>query len=329
MINIKTIWENQIATPTNIVRTKIEDIHNVECFAATNQLRNQIFFILSLKTNIQIPDLKNYKFQGVEFFAIEINNRIELNIYLMNNELLDIFSLFIDDLLNGIDEQTNEFECVKHTLNKASKWKLLFDRLGNQGLSTEKQKGLLGELLFLDELLTSKETYSSAIESWISMDLEFNSKDFIVQTTAIEVKFTTSNHPRIKISSKAQLEMDGFSNLFLVLYSAQTSMENGISINSLVNDIRNKLRTQNEKENFNRKLNFIGYFDTDRELYNQSYTIKKKYIFLVENNFPKLISDNIPAGIYDLQYSIEISAIQEFKSSFESLFLMLSNEKSI
>lgn len=322
MINIKTIWENQIATPTNIVRTKIEDIHNVECFAATNQLRNQIFFILSLKTNIQIPDLKNYKFQGVEFFAIEINDRIELNIYLMNNELLDIFSLFIDDLLNGINEQTTEFECVKHTLNKASKWKLLFDRLGNQGLSTEKQKGLLGELLFLDELVTNKETYSSAIESWTSMDLEFNSKDFIVQTTAIEVKFTTSDHPRIKISSKAQLEIDGFSNLFLVLYSAQTSMENGISINSLVNDIRNKLRTQNEKENFTRKLNIIGYFDTDRELYNQSYTIKKKYIFLVENNFPKLISDNTPEGIYDLEYSIEISAIQEFKFSFESLFLI-------
>jgi len=321
MINIKDIWENQIASPANIVRTRIEEIHNVECFAATNQLRNQIFFILSLKTNIQIPDLKSYKFQGVEFFAIEINNRIELNIYLMNNELLDIFSLFIDDLLSGMDEQTTEFECVKHTLNKASRWKLLFDRLGNHGLSIENQKGLLGELLFLNQLVENKETRNSAIENWTSMNLELNSKDFIVQSTAIEVKFTTANQPVLKISSKSQLETDGFSNMFLVLYSAQTSRENGFSLNSLVNDIRNKLNTQVEKEAFKSKLSIMGYFDIDKELYNQLYVIRKQYIYRVDNNFPKLISNNTHEAIFDLQYSIEISSIHEFKSSFENLFL--------
>lgn len=323
MINIKDIWENQIDTPANIVRTRIAHIQNVDCFAATNQLINRIFFILSIDKNTPIPDLRNYKFQGVEFYVIIINDRVELNIYLMNNDLLDIFSLFIEDLLYGMDEQKDELGCVIHILNKASKWKLLFDRLGNHGLSNEKQKGLLGELLFLQQLLENKETFSSAVHSWISMDLELNSKDFVFETTAVEIKFTSSSHPKVNISSKTQLELTEFSNLYLVVYFAQSSLYNGVSINSLVDFIRNKLGTQNERDNFNRKLNIIGYFDNDRDLYNQYYIIKNNFIYIVDKNFPKLTSENTSDAICDVQYSIEISAIDQFKTTRENLFLSL------
>lgn len=323
MINIKDIWENQIDTPANIVRTRIAHIQNVDCFAATNQLINRCFFILSVDKNTPIPDLRNYKFQGVEFYAITINDRVELNVYLMNNELLDIFSLFIEDLLNGMNEQKDELGCVIHILNKASKWKLLFDRLGNNGLSKEKQKGLLGELLFLQQLLEDNETFSNAVDSWISMDLELNSKDFIVNTTAVEIKFTSISHPKVVISSKTQLELTGFSNLYLVVYSAQSSLYNGVSLNSLVDAIRSKLITENDRDKFNRKLNIIGYFDKDRDLYNQYYIIKNNYIYIVDKSFPKLTNENTSNAIYDIQYSIEISTIDQFKTTCENLFLSL------
>ena len=153
MINIKSIWENHKPTGDIIIKTRIDEIPHLNCFAATNHITGQHLYIMAVANNVTIPELKKYRFKGVEIYTLQSDteNKIELYIYLLDNDLKDIFSLFIQNILEEIEKSVAESEAIKTTLNVVSKWKRLFDKINFNGLSLEQQKGLIGELLFLDQ----------------------------------------------------------------------------------------------------------------------------------------------------------------------------------
>ena len=156
-------------------------------------------YIMSVSKNVEIPELKNYRFKGVEIFPVETDDFCELNIYLLDNDLKDIFSLFIQNILEDIAESVTENEAVTKTLNVISKWKKLFDKINFNGLSIEQQKGLIGELLFINYLLDLQKSSSTILNAWTGPD--FEDKDFVFGGTGIEIKLTSSKYPKIKISN--------------------------------------------------------------------------------------------------------------------------------
>ncbi len=312
MINIKSIWENQKPTGDIIIKTRIDEIKHLNCFAATNHITGQHLYIMSISKNVAIPELKNYRFKGVEIFTVEIENNIELNIYLLDNELKDIFSLFIHNILEDIQQSITENEALTTTLNVISKWKKLFDKINFNGLTLEQQKGLIGELLFLNYLLDNKRTSTNAVNAWTGAEQEFQAKDFTLGSIGIEIKFTSSKQPRIKVSNERQLDAENLSELFLVLYSTEAVKDNGISLNSIIEQTRKNISTEEERNIFNGKLQLNGYFDEDKEHYGKMYSIKKTFAFAVASDFPKIVKNQLPLGIYDTSYSIEISAVENF-----------------
>ena len=310
MINIKSIWENQMPTGDIIIKTRIDDISHLHCFAATNHITGQHLYIMSVSKIIAIPELKNYHFKGVQIFTIESGDYIELNIYLLDNDLKDIFSLFIQNILEDIQKSVSENEALTKTLNVISKWKKLFDKINFNGLTLEQQKGLIGELLFFNYALDNGILSGNVLNAWTGP--EFDAKDFTFGSLGIEIKFTSANQPRVKISNERQLDGENFSKLFLVLYSTEDVKENGFSLNSLVNQTRTKISTEEERNAFNGKLQLIGYVDDDRDFYCKMYSLKKTFAFSVLSDFPKIVKSQLPLGIYATSYSIELSAIEKF-----------------
>src|SRR5690606_138992 len=184
MVNIKSIWETQKPIGDIIIKTRIEDIPHLNCYAATNHITGQHLYIMSVSKNVEIPGLKNYRFKGVEIFLVETDDFCELNIYLLDNDLKDIFSLFIQNILEDVAESVTESEAVTKTLNVISKWKKLFDKINFNGLSIEQQKGLIGELLFINHLLDHRKSPSTILNAWTGPD--FEDKDFVFRGTGIE-----------------------------------------------------------------------------------------------------------------------------------------------
>lgn len=319
MINIKSIWENHKPTSDIIIKTRIDEIPYLNCFAATNHITGQHLYIMSVSKNVAIPELKNYRFKGVEIFTIEIENNLELNIYLLDNELKDIFSLFIQNILEDIEPSVTESEAITTTLNVVSKWKKLFDKINFNGLTLEQQKGLIGELLFLNYLLNNEKTSVNAVNAWTGAERDFEAKDFTLGSVGIEIKFTSSKQPRIKVSNERQLDAENLSELFLVLYSTEAVKDNGVSLNSLIEQTRQNISTEEERNIFNGKLQLNGYFDEDREHYGRMYSLKKSFAFVVTSQFPKIVKEQLPLGIYDTSYSIEISAVENYIVEFETI----------
>lgn len=311
MVNVKSLWESQKPTGEIIIRTRIDDIPHLRCYAATNHITGQHLYIMSLSPTIEIPELKNYRFRGVEIFTVESEEIFELNIYLLDNDLKDIFALFIQNILDDVSESVTESEGLKVTLNVLSKWKRLFDKINFNGLSLQQQKGLIGELLFMNFILDNQKSIHTAIHGWTGVD--FEDKDFVFGASGVEVKMTSSKNPRIKISSERQLDTQNLSDLCLVLYSTEEVRQNGFSLNSLVEQTRQKISANSDElKFFDERLLLAGYLSDDREHYNRMYSLKRAFFFDVDEHFPKIVRSHIPLGIYDTSYFIELSAAEPF-----------------
>ena len=100
--------------------------------------------------------------------------------------------------------------------NDVAHWKKLFDKINFQGLSIERQKGLIGELLLFNAILDEEYSIDALLESWTGPD--FNDKDFRFGSFGIEVKLTSSKVPKVKISSERQLDSENLTKLYLLIY---------------------------------------------------------------------------------------------------------------
>jgi hypothetical protein len=310
MIDIKQIWESQKSNGELIIRTRIDGISHLKCFAATNHITGQHLYIMSISQLIELPDFTKFKFKGVHFFSERVADKSEVFILLTDNNLKDIFALFIQNIIEDIEETVSEKEALDVTLNVVFKWKKLFDKINFNGLTLERQKGLLGELFFMDKLLDIKSN-TSVLNAWTGPDNE--DKDYRFGSLGIEVKLTSSKYPKIKITNEGQLDTQNLIALFLVLYTVEEVKENGCSLNDIIDQIRTKLEYQNDLlKFFNERLMAAGYFEEDRNSYSKQFSIKQEYIYSILDDFPRIIKNNLPIGVYNTSYNIELSAVTDF-----------------
>jgi hypothetical protein len=178
--------------------------------------------------------------------------------------------------------------------------------------------------LTIEQQMALNEEYpiEAILESWTGPD--FNDKDFRFGSYCVEVKLTSSKVPKIKISSERQLDIENLTKLYLVLYVVEEVNDKGFSLNSLIEQIRMHLNNNhNALKFFNERLCLIGYFDEDFENYNKQYALRKRNCYEVNLNFPRLVSTDLPVGLYETKYSIELSAIEPFILSNETIIELI------
>lgn len=322
MVSIKSIWESHVPTDEIIIKTQLEHVKPFKCFAATNHITGNHLYIFETSKNAKFPEFKNFKFKGLFIEIFEFEDARELHIYLLDNQLKDIFSLFIENIVEEISKSVTENEALVETSNVVLKWKKLFDKINFQGLTIERQKGLIGELLLFNSLLDEEYSIDALLESWTGPD--FNDKDFRFGSFGIEVKLTSSKVPKVKISSERQLDNENLTKLYLVLYVVEEVKDKGFSLNSIIEQIRTKINNnQNALKFFNERLLLVGYFDEDFENYNRQYAFRKRNFYEVINDFPRLVASDLPIGLFDTKYNIELSAIEQFLVSNESILELI------
>lgn len=311
MVRIKSIWESHVPTDEIIIKTQLENVKHFKCFAATNHITGNHLYIFETSKKANFPEFKNFKFKGLFIEIFEFEESKELQIYLLDNQLKDIFSLFIENVVEEVSKSVTENEALIETSNVILKWKKLFDKINFQGLSIERQKGLIGELLLFNSMLDEEYSIDALLESWTGPD--FNDKDFRFGSFGIEVKLTSSKVPKVKISSERQLDNENLTKLYLVLYVVEEVNDKGFSLNSIIDQIRTKINNnQNALKFFNERLLLVGYFDEDFESYKHQYAFRKRSFYEVSNDFPRLVTSDLPVGLFDTKYNIELSAIEQF-----------------
>lgn len=279
-------------------------------------------FELQVKSWDKLRDIK------IETLADEKHSEKQfLLVLLLNTQHRDIFSALCEDLIRQVADITQETEFIKQLLVRLEKWRVLFEKMGQQGLTEEAQRALYGELYFLRKFLQNIPDHDNCINSWKGVGKSV--QDFQFADWAVEIKTTHGkNQQKLHISSERQLDIAFVPRIFLIHYSLEVRQNHGETLNSIIENLLEMLSDSPSANNvFRLKLLEAGYFEVHLHLYTGTdYSIRQKNIYRITDDFPKISEAQIPSGVGDVRYSLIVSANEDWILNEELLFQNLKKD---
>ena len=279
-----------------------------------NQGFESIVFIFKKKPKFELKTTK------IASRILERPNEYRLFISLLddNETSGEIFDILIEDLIKSIENIANEQEVLEILASRFQYWSDLFKRKYEQ-MDEKWIRGFIGELWFLDNILSNKIGIDGAIKSWTGP--EKANQDFITENMIFEIKTGVQQVNSIKISNNNQLSK----NMYLVVIEVSKSSEvSNLSINltKLIKCIQRKITNPELYIVFNEKLLEIGLFPIDEaRVYDKcSYNIQSISYFEIGSEFPIIDHANVPKAIIQYSYELSINSIEDFKISEEEIW---------
>lgn len=207
---------------------------------------------------------------------------------------------------------SNTSNAMQRLINRYIRWQKLLQRKDAGIMSPAQQKGLLGELLCLEDVIQSHGV-DDAINAWQGPD--GCDQDFVFDNTWIEVKAVTLAAKDVRISSLEQLNQD--QDGVLRVYTLEKSPE-GKYRHNLVRQIE-KVKAQLEASDtlsdlFEMKLYKYGYRQKDKDEYLKTwYRLNKICEYYVTADFPKLTRANVPNAVTECSYNLSFTALAPYR----------------
>ena len=280
---------------------RVDDEHPLELRVGLNDNGDKTLsfvgdFVPAKVRGSKVVDLKHFSNNG----------KVIVNFSLIDPAYEDLFYLFCNDVvdLGRTSHQPGGYEFI---LNRFEKWKGF--GLSNRGTMSEHSiRGLLGELLFLLEVMVPRFGISNAILSWTGPDPA--KKDFSYNDTWNEVK--TYSKDTVTISSIDQLDSDQTGHLELYMFEKMSPTANQLSLKTVCDRILEHVVLETDKSLFMIKIANIGY--CLEEYYDSFvYRLISHNSFIVDDNFPRLRRENLPTAIADLRYDLLVNSLEKYK----------------
>ena len=281
--------------------------------------------------NTPTPPKKRLPSLEVIKFDIKKRDHRYLIVELTDSSYRDLFLEFCNLLIASCLEEPKESAALDVLIQKAWRWQALLSKHKAKKLSPESQKGLIGELYFLNEFLFPIFEEKSSIDSWYGP--KGSSKDFEFSSFQVEIKSKRSGaKPTIRISSSDQLELIKDTNLFLSIFGIDLNNESDESKSLTEWCKETEQRIYNSEyieclENFYQTLYETGYND-EQDYSEEKWDIKEIKFFEIKNDFPRIDSSNISPSILNVNYSIDMNGLDSFEISREELLEFLNAAKS-
>ena len=285
-----------------------------------HQMRSMAIPIEGVDRNVDYP-----VWRGVRIDAVTITEYSRDQVYIQLKQASEteghIFEIVAEDLRLGIEKITDRKKTGATVRKILKKWKDFFSTGRRPILGEKQEQGLVGELLFLNELIKKADT--KAVGFWESGT---STHDFYISNNAVEVKTSICQAPYYgHINSEYQLDKKDINgSLFLRMYALRRSPRDGKRLPQIINETRELLISDETMSDlFESKIFTLGYFDSAADYYQNGYTIRDKYTFSIDDDFPKLIKSGIPEGIYHIEYDINVGECMDFAISTDELFRKL------
>ena len=224
---------------------------------------------------------------------------------------IHIFQVVIEDIKQALEALEDSKEMIFCLATVLAKWRNFFLLEKDIRLSQEREQGLLGELIFLKQLLDI--CGYEAITYWTGCNDETH--DFYIKGNAVEVKTTAQKSPyKIAISSEYQLDAkDVLNNLYLQFFALRKSESDGFTLPEAVHNIEDALASDVKSlQQFEQKLQKYGYLKACEEMYQTGYFIRESGLYIVNSDFPRIEKSELNAGISNVTYAVSIDMCQKF-----------------
>ncbi|WP_281658743.1 PD-(D/E)XK motif protein [Halobacillus sp. Cin3] len=260
---------------------------------------------------------------GMEYFE-KIGFLKERNLIIIRQEEVEsteIFEVVLQNIIDHIRSKDGEESLFLILYKVLDRWKHFFQKGGYKKLNDDQQKGLFGELSYIENWIERNPNLPPlVINDW---DGPTSGRvDFKNSKSGIEIKTTQDKLTKsVKISNELQLKKtNDIENLYLNVFFVEKSKTHGTSLKDLVNRIRLKIERKSQRIAliFNDRLTDIGFNEDD---YTEPYFyLDKEEVYKVNEDFPKLSQEMLPKGISHVKYNIDLTHCESFQSDKEEVY---------
>lgn len=267
---------------------------------------------LLLVCDTEISAIESSKSMMVSRRRRESDNRWTLSFELLRSEQQDVFAILCCDVIEYSRPAVTEAEALKLVIGRYKQWSKLLETQRNGLMDEHRRKGLLGELLFLEQRITSANSTLSVIQGWTGANGA--DQDFIYPDGWFEIKSAGASAVSATISSLEQLDCADDGELVIKrIDKAAPDKAGAFSLNDVVRRMSAILIGDTEAfDLFCSKLSAYGYMDL------QEYSEQKYYCFstqryLVDESFPKLTKANVPTQVSALHYELDLPSLADWR----------------
>jgi hypothetical protein len=225
----------------------------------------------------------------------------------------EMFLLLCQDIIEATRESLSEQELVKEIVARTWMWHRFLQK-GTTGLLTaDEQRGLMGELIALEQLSMPVLGQGKAVEGWTGP--VGTARDFEYGSTCLEVKSKRApSLPFVKINSEFQLDESGLDSLFLLVVDVTaTSDSSGQTLNLMVDRLHRSLEFDGETlELFYERLTAAGYLSV-HDYSEWQWSVGDIRFFEVTDAFPSVRHSKLPAGISSVEYQLSVQQCRPFE----------------
>ena len=256
------------------------------------------------KASVAIPQAKEIQIR--QTYRQE-DDRWLLSFVLLDQSFSRMFDKFCRDVFEEVSEVTDKKQGPDRILAMFSEWKRLF---GVEKIDVDDIQGAIGELIFLHDVLIPRYGEAKALDSWTRG--EFGKQDFMIDDTWYEVKTTRLGSERVVISSVEQLDNHKSGHLAVITLQPSTrASESAFTLNTLYQSVNSELNEHRSKKILSDSMKCYGI--PDDRLEDLIYELVDVVTYSVKDGFPRLLHDNIPAGVKVPSYEIALSMIEPYK----------------
>jgi hypothetical protein len=236
--------------------------------------------------------------------------RIGVLTILRDLEYLDIFAVFAGDILAAIADAGDARMSVAAMNRVIERWRHFMERR-RASMTDERVRGLIGELVVLSRLLSSGRAHDS-LTAWTGPHDAIH--DFELPDRSVEVKsFQSEDGPTVRISDPRQMDVVRARPVHLVAVQLARSSSQGQTLPQLIALVNGVVAgAPGASELLDKKLAEYGYLPIHASLYTEPYAIERVLGFTVDEGFPRIRSDDVPAGVSEVQFSISLPALAPF-----------------
>lgn len=319
-MKLEKIWDELLRTEPKrgegLLRRRLLPEGAIDLFAAVKKPANarllQLTFRTALPSGTQMPECRGLLLSVNE----ESDGAFLLSIAPASALFEDLYALLCDSLVTKVERLRDEGAATLAIVAELQRWQHFLESVGPEGLSTEGQQGLFGELKLLDSCLGLGPP-DSLVRGWTGPGRGLHDFEFL--GVICEVKTVSGNAPfRIYIPSEKQLDpRQGETLLYCLALTVNRS--HGVTLVDAVERLREALQTAPQAAHaFEDGLFRWGYHDIHAPLYgDRRYLCGEEMFFRVEAGFPCLTSTDIPNGVGDVHYSITLDACRAFSLTLD------------
>lgn len=294
---------------------RLDPEHPLDFFVGVNE---KGFDELVLITSIEPYQMKSSKALEVEKKKRK-DGRWATQISSIERENKEIFARLCVDLVESSFFVSNEKEGLSKVTSRFMAWQRLFASM-HETLPKSVLKGLIGELRFAEYLFDNGFSKDEVINAWQGPN--GGDRDYVLGDRWFEIKTVSTGKDTITISSLNQLEtsLKGFLTIISVDESSKMDSQ-AFSISFAIEKMRKFLSDAPEARRiFEEKLVSVGYLD--KQAYNDIYfRIGDMYYYEVRHDFPRLVTENVPAEIVAVKYDLSKAGIETWKVEEDRLWI--------